>query len=920
MVLIQALSGSLEDVQEAINTALAQGAEGIEIPIGDFLFDADGNRRISFNVPVAGFKIKGQGILPLTCILHLAPAISSTSPQTAMITAIGTSGGKLEFTGITLRGRGESNVAIGAGDIGLVVVSCRDFRVHHSRFDGKLGRDGIQAVALSWMGGDEDFGCRGVIDHCDFDDIFVQRAFDRNTGWQYGVYVAWYADFQPARWVDDVWSLAGKYDELPFIIYIEDCTFSDIRHAVVTEHAGVFVFRHNKVLDITDYMTSGSVDHHPYRDYGDGCRWGEVYDNELNGEGLWIGSGGGLWFRNTIDSRAHAYFLQQGETSSPNTYPRCAVKDLYIWDNIIIDAPGGVYYINNAGRIAPVKYERAPSASQGEIDYEPYPYPHPLTLGEAPAPPIASFTRTPVSPKTAEVVTFDASASHAQESGASIIDYSWDFGDGVADTGVTVIHAYTAAGDYSVKLTVTDSNYLTDEETQIIHVVTQGAGETIKKDIITDGYPGWTTSARAISIVRYDGKTTIAYFDYNKIPKCVQILSNGSVYGPIVVDSSPALDDHGYPVLAVDSEGYLHLVYDGHFTPLRYHRSSIKNDITGWQPVETIGGRCTYPQLVIDRNDTIYLLYREASIEGGTDNCWDIHIVRRPKGGTWSAPTQIIHIAEADRTTVCPYLDKMALGHEAGQQSLHILWHWYYYNPDYPLGAHGEARDACYAVSRDGGITWEKADETVYDVPINVDNAEYIYSGQISPLDTAHTYHGSVTVDYDNKVHLIYHTADASWSDEKLWYAHWDGTIWEVRQIGALLAAQMVSDGNNNLHAYGMMRNPSGPAWWEIGKCVSVDGGETWVQSRVTYDSVEECFYPEVKRVTSEGLLEVIYHERKGTPGHSLHHISMPAVAPPDEVTPPPPIPLNLKSVLVTMGLVTSSGAGVYIATRKEKS
>jgi len=380
--LIQAQSGSVADIQEAIDLALTEGVGGISIPTGNWLFDADGTYHVSFNVPASGFKIQGAGINQT--ILYLGSATSATASGTIMFEIFGTSGGKLEVTGVTFRGRGDSNIPIGAGDIGVRVVSCKDFRIHHCRFDGKLGDAGISAVAVDWMGGNEAFGCKGVIDHCEFADIWVQKTTQRGTGWAYGVYVGWYADYNPSLWVSNVWSIAGKYDEIPFVIYVEDSTVGGVRHAIVTEHGGIFVFRHNVVTDIvTDpsVPTSASVDHHPYRSYGDGCRWGEVYNNQLNDQGLWIGSGGGLWFNNIIDSNKHAYFLQQGETSDSNCYPRCAVKDLYIWGNTVINAPGGTYYINNAGRIDPVYYQRAPSALLGETDYEPYVYPHPLTLG-----------------------------------------------------------------------------------------------------------------------------------------------------------------------------------------------------------------------------------------------------------------------------------------------------------------------------------------------------------------------------------------------------------------------------------------------------------------------------------------------------------------------------------------------------------
>ncbi|MBO4275807.1 PKD domain-containing protein, partial [Microbispora triticiradicis] len=65
-------------------------------------------------------------------------------------------------------------------------------------------------------------------------------------------------------------------------------------------------------------------------------------------------------------------------------------------------------------------------------------------------PPTASFT---VSCPALEC-SFDAGAS--ADSDGSIASYAWDFGDGTAGSGKTPAHTYPAAGDYPVKLTVTD--------------------------------------------------------------------------------------------------------------------------------------------------------------------------------------------------------------------------------------------------------------------------------------------------------------------------------------------------------------------------------------------------------------------------------------------------------------------------------
>jgi serine protease len=66
-------------------------------------------------------------------------------------------------------------------------------------------------------------------------------------------------------------------------------------------------------------------------------------------------------------------------------------------------------------------------------------------------------------------VSFDASGSYDIDDG--IAGYSWDFGDnGATGTGVAPSHTYTAAGTYSVTLTVTDYAGSTATDTAIVTV------------------------------------------------------------------------------------------------------------------------------------------------------------------------------------------------------------------------------------------------------------------------------------------------------------------------------------------------------------------------------------------------------------------------------------------------------------------
>ncbi|MDD5646494.1 MAG: PKD domain-containing protein, partial [Candidatus Bipolaricaulis sp.] len=69
--------------------------------------------------------------------------------------------------------------------------------------------------------------------------------------------------------------------------------------------------------------------------------------------------------------------------------------------------------------------------------------------------PTAVFTATPSDGGVPLYVAFDATGSYDPDGYVST--YSWSFGDGASASGATPVHAYAAAGTYSVTLTVMDS-------------------------------------------------------------------------------------------------------------------------------------------------------------------------------------------------------------------------------------------------------------------------------------------------------------------------------------------------------------------------------------------------------------------------------------------------------------------------------
>ncbi len=84
------------------------------------------------------------------------------------------------------------------------------------------------------------------------------------------------------------------------------------------------------------------------------------------------------------------------------------------------------------------------------------------------SPPVASFTIEPASGQAPLLVTFDASES--SDSDGKVLEYAWDFGDGMPGEGAVATHLYASSGDFQVKLRVTDNQGNTAVETGEVRV------------------------------------------------------------------------------------------------------------------------------------------------------------------------------------------------------------------------------------------------------------------------------------------------------------------------------------------------------------------------------------------------------------------------------------------------------------------
>ena len=87
--------------------------------------------------------------------------------------------------------------------------------------------------------------------------------------------------------------------------------------------------------------------------------------------------------------------------------------------------------------------------------------------------PVAGFAVDPASGTAPLLVKVDASASLDPDGDS--MTYQWDFGDGAFSSGMISTHTYTTSGEYTIRLTLTDSN--AQEATALFTIIVGSSAE-----------------------------------------------------------------------------------------------------------------------------------------------------------------------------------------------------------------------------------------------------------------------------------------------------------------------------------------------------------------------------------------------------------------------------------------------------------
>jgi len=91
------------------------------------------------------------------------------------------------------------------------------------------------------------------------------------------------------------------------------------------------------------------------------------------------------------------------------------------------------------------------------------------------SPPVASFTYSPSSPTTDNVIQF---TDNSTDEDGMVVEWSWDFGDGETSSDQNPTHQYENAGTYTVTLTVRNNGGKSDTFSVSIEV----SGEAVFQD------------------------------------------------------------------------------------------------------------------------------------------------------------------------------------------------------------------------------------------------------------------------------------------------------------------------------------------------------------------------------------------------------------------------------------------------------
>jgi hypothetical protein len=227
-------------------------------------------------------------------------------------------------------------------------------------------------------------------------------------------------------------------------------------------------------------------------------------------------------------------------------------------------------------------------------------------------------------------------------------------------------------------------------------------------------------------------------------------------------------DAHNAINIGVDGDGFLHVAWDHHDSPLNYRRGKaplslelVEAPVTGENEK-----RITYPEFHPLAGGDLLLLYRDGASGRGNlvVNRYDV------KTHAWRQLHAKLIDGQGRRNAywqACTGVDG----------AIHLSWVWRD-SPDVATN-----HDLCYARSADGGATWTKSTGARYALPITADSAEY--AARI-PQRQELINQTSMTADGKGQPYIATYFRAEGADVPQYHVIHHDGAGWQTRRLDLL--------------------------------------------------------------------------------------------------------------------------------------
>ncbi|MGL4632847.1 MAG: BNR-4 repeat-containing protein [Leadbetterella sp.] len=234
-----------------------------------------------------------------------------------------------------------------------------------------------------------------------------------------------------------------------------------------------------------------------------------------------------------------------------------------------------------------------------------------------------------------------------------------------------------------------------------------------------------------------DGTIYTSWIDDNRAFVLEQIKPDGTKKRFVLKENVQQDPYHVRPAVAVDKKGFIHATADMHNQAWVYYRSKVAGSIVdGFETITPPGQLVTYPQFFKDRNDELYLTFRNKvklppnqwkdgsngggiakynsesgafEMLGGVDHGLEKTVFWSSTGGTtgnnYQKPSVRLYFDHKNRMhVVCNFINEPTNG--TSEVNTHIM----------------------YAYSDDGGKTFRKLDgATISKLPMDVNTASLVH-------------------------------------------------------------------------------------------------------------------------------------------------------------------------------------------------